>query len=115
MALYTPAMRKRMRAGRCPYCDEAPFNHTGSRLPCKLTQAEVEEHLRAYRAGTQLDSVTPTERTMLGVVVVIAGQRPHQVETWKEALDFVTGIAQGDDPVHVSMFTLYWPAPGEED
>jgi hypothetical protein len=52
------------------------------------------------------------ERTPLGVVVVISGEDPHQCEHWAAALDYVRGHARGDDPVHVSMFTLYW---GEDD
>lgn len=47
-------------------------------------------------------------RTPLGVVVVIAGEDPYQCEHWEAALEWVRGHARGDDPVVVSMFTIYW-------
>jgi hypothetical protein len=50
----------------------------------------------------------PPERNMLGVVVVIPGEDPQQFENWKSALDAVAMYAQGDDPVLVSIHTLYW-------
>jgi len=48
------------------------------------------------------------EGSVLGVVVVITGEKPQQFENWEQAINFAQQHAQNTDPVQVSMFTLYW-------
>lgn len=47
-------------------------------------------------------------RTPLAVIVQISGEDSKQFTHWKDAVAYVDQFAQGDDPVMVSMFTIYW-------
>lgn len=59
-----------------------------------------------------MERSTKPERTPLAVIVQISGEDTKQFDTWKAALTYVDQFAQGDDPVMVSMFTIYW---GDDD
>lgn len=110
---YTATERQRMRVGRCPSCDELPANHMEDRLPCQLGRSDVEAHLAEFRRATAPGrALTPPDRPVLGVAVNVAGESPQQFSCWQDALAYVDQFAAGDDPVQVSMVTLYQQVGG---